>query len=130
MELDPRHCVENAHGDCKTARYADQGLQFPAQRDAAFMILAGIDVGTNTLRLLIADIEHDSFREIHSDRKITRLGQRLDTLGYLSSESQQRSITCLAAFSRTIGKYAVSGVAAVGTSALRKASNAAEFIKM
>jgi exopolyphosphatase/guanosine-5'-triphosphate,3'-diphosphate pyrophosphatase len=92
------------------------------------MILAGIDIGTNTLRLLIAEISHASYREIGSDRRITRLGQELDRTGELSCDARERSIKALADFSEHIKRFAVSQVDAVGTSALRNASNSREFI--
>jgi exopolyphosphatase/guanosine-5'-triphosphate,3'-diphosphate pyrophosphatase len=92
------------------------------------MILAGIDIGTNTLRLLIAEIGPALYREIGSDRRITRLGQDLDRTGELSREARERSIKTLADFSVSIKKHAARQVDAVGTSALRKASNSREFI--
>jgi len=92
------------------------------------MILAGIDIGTNTLRLLIAELGPALYREIGSDRRITRLGQDLDRAGVLSREARERSIETLADFSATVKKHAVRQVDAAGTSALRKASNSREFI--
>ena len=92
------------------------------------MILAGIDIGTNTLRLLIAETGPDSYREVSSDRRITRLGEHLDRTGVLSPAAQERAINALVDFSRTIKQHAVLQVAAVGTSALRNASNARAFI--
>ncbi len=92
------------------------------------MILAGIDIGTNTLRLLIAEIDLTVYREIGSDRRITRLGQELDRTGALSSDAGERSIKALADFSAHIKRLAASRVDAVGTSALRNASNSREFI--
>lgn len=92
------------------------------------MILAGIDIGTNTLRLLIAEIGPALYREIESDRRITRLGQDLDRAGVLSRDARERSIEALAGFSARIKQHAARQVAAVGTSALRKASNSQEFI--
>lgn len=92
------------------------------------MILAGIDIGTNTLRLLIAEQSAPAFREIHSDRKITRLGQDLDRTGEISFEARNRSVAALAEFSKSIIRCKAGRVSAVGTSALRNASNSAEFI--
>ncbi len=92
------------------------------------MILGGIDIGTNTLRLLIAEIGPVLYREIGSDRRITRLGQDLDRTGVISPDARERSIKALADFSARIKKHAVRQVDAVGTSALRKASNSREFI--
>ena len=93
------------------------------------MILAGIDIGTNTLRLLVADLGPGFFHQLHSDRRITRLGQDLDRTGVLSPDAQDRSLAALAEFSESLRSYPVCAVSAVGTSALRNASNSAEFIK-
>jgi exopolyphosphatase/guanosine-5'-triphosphate,3'-diphosphate pyrophosphatase len=92
------------------------------------MILGGIDIGTNTLRLLIVEIGPALYREIGSDRRITRLGEDLDRTGVLSRDARERSIKALADFSARIKKHAARQVDAVGTSALRKASNSWEFI--
>ena len=92
------------------------------------MILAGIDIGTNTLRLLIAEAISGSIREIHSDRRITRLGEKLDGTGLLSPEARQRSLAALAGFRKRIDEFGVTAVRAVGTSALRQAENAGPFI--
>ena len=92
------------------------------------MILAGLDIGTNTLRLLVAELGPSAFREIHSDRRITRLGEDLDRSGKLSNAAISRSIEALARFSDSMRNHAVSGISAVGTSALRRATNADEFI--
>ncbi len=93
------------------------------------MILAGIDIGTNTLRLLIADIGPDTFREVQSDRRITRLGQGLDRTGTLAREAEERSLKVLSDFADSIRRHEVLHTAAIGTSALRNASNSREFIK-
>jgi exopolyphosphatase/guanosine-5'-triphosphate,3'-diphosphate pyrophosphatase len=92
------------------------------------MILAGIDIGTNTIRLLVADTSETTHRELYSGRTITRLGQGLDRTGMLAPEAQERSLKAIEAFSHVIGTYPVARIAAVGTSALRNAVNAAEFI--
>jgi exopolyphosphatase/guanosine-5'-triphosphate,3'-diphosphate pyrophosphatase len=92
------------------------------------MIVAGIDIGTNTIRLLVADTSETTHRELYSGRTITRLGQDLDRTGMLAPEAQERSLKAIEEFSHIIGRYSVARIAAVGTSALRNAANAAEFI--
>lgn len=91
------------------------------------MILAGIDIGTNTLRLLIADVAQGTFRELYSDRRITRLGRELDRTGVLAREAEDSALHVLREFSESIRRHAAAHTAAVGTSALRKASNASAF---
>jgi len=93
------------------------------------MILAGIDIGTNTLRLLVAETGPDSFHEIYADRKVTRLGQDLDRRGMLTREAEERSLNVLFDFAEHIQRHAALHTAVIGTSALRNASNAAPFIE-
>jgi exopolyphosphatase/guanosine-5'-triphosphate,3'-diphosphate pyrophosphatase len=92
------------------------------------MILAGIDIGTNTLRLLIAETGQDKFLEIDSERRITRLGEDLHRTRRLSPEAQKRTVETLLDFSINLKKHNVAAVSAVGTSALRNAENAESFI--
>lgn len=92
------------------------------------MILAGIDIGTNTIRLLVADLNDRSFREIYSGRIITRLGEGLGSSGFLSDEAMDRSLSALAGFSAHARRLSASFLSAVGTSALRNAANAGDFI--
>ena len=93
------------------------------------MILAGIDIGTNTLRLLIADAGPATLRQLVSDRIITRLGQGIDRSGMLAPDAQERSISALARFAEQVRLHSVTALDAVGTSALRTAGNAQEFIR-
>jgi exopolyphosphatase/guanosine-5'-triphosphate,3'-diphosphate pyrophosphatase len=92
------------------------------------MILAGIDIGTNTLRLLVAETGPDSFHEICSERRITRLGRDLDRTGMLSRDARERSMSALLDFRDSIRRHAALHTEAIGTSALRKASNTPAFI--
>ena len=92
------------------------------------MILAGIDIGTNTLRLLVAETGPDSFHEIYADRKITRLGQDLDLNGMVTSEAQDRSLDALEDFAKQIRRHGAIQTAAIATSALRNATNSSAFI--
>ncbi len=91
------------------------------------MILAGIDIGTNTIRLLISEVQESCIRQLYSDRRTTRLGQDLEKNGALSSDAEDRSIKVLAEFGGMIRDFGSEAVYAVGTSALRRASNAAGF---
>jgi exopolyphosphatase/guanosine-5'-triphosphate,3'-diphosphate pyrophosphatase len=91
-------------------------------------LLASIDVGSNTLRLLIGRIEGNRLTAVFSDRKITRLGNRVDQTGKLQDENIEASISALKEFSSVIEKYGVRQVKAVATSALREAANSDIFI--
>lgn len=93
------------------------------------MILAGIDIGTNTLRLLIAETGPQPFRQLFSDRTITRLGQGLDRSGALAPDAQERTLSALARFAEQVRLHSATALAAVGTSALRMAGNTPDFIR-
>ena len=92
-------------------------------------LLAAIDVGSNTLRLLIAEVTDDRVTDVYSDRKITRLGHMLDQTGMLRGDRIEASIGALKEFSSAISRHGVKRVKAVATSALREASNSDVFIK-
>ncbi len=92
------------------------------------MILAGIDIGTNTLRLLIVDTGPGYFRELISDRRITRLGQDTDRCGVLTHEAMERSFNALVSFQKSIQHQGARHISVIGTSALRRAKNASVFI--
>jgi exopolyphosphatase/guanosine-5'-triphosphate,3'-diphosphate pyrophosphatase len=90
---------------------------------------ASIDIGSNTLRLLIAEIKGDKIHDILYKRIITRLGTGIDQTGHLSDKSAALSLAVLKEFSSLISSYRAGHVRAVATSALREASNADIFIK-
>ena len=93
------------------------------------MILAGIDIGTNSLRLLIAQTAGGSLRKISTDRRTTRLGRGLEGSGRISEASAVRTIAGLREFMSAAAAAGVQKTEAVGTSALRRAGNAEEFIR-
>lgn len=93
------------------------------------MILAGIDIGTNAIRLLITETTETSHRTLYAARTITRLGQGLDRTGVLAPEAQQRSLEVLQAFRSSIERFSVQAYRVVGTSALRRAANAGDFLR-
>ncbi|GAB4544913.1 MAG: Ppx/GppA phosphatase family protein [Thermodesulfovibrionia bacterium] len=95
--------------------------------------LAGIDIGTNTFRLLIANIEESPagymINEIDSERVIIRLGEGLSDGGLLRWDVMDRAIETLKDFRKRMLRHNVSSFYAVGTSALREAINKDVFIK-
>lgn len=93
------------------------------------MRLAGIDIGTLTCRLLIADFPASGrLTELHSDRRILRLGDGVDLAKKLSVTAMDRVIACLSQWRTVIESYRVEASTAVATSAVRDAGNRAEFL--
>jgi exopolyphosphatase/guanosine-5'-triphosphate,3'-diphosphate pyrophosphatase len=92
-------------------------------------LLSSIDVGSNTLRLLIAKFVGNRIIDVYSDRKITRLGSMIDRTRILRPENIALSLQALREFSSVINRHGVRHVKTVATSALREAVNADTFIK-
>lgn len=93
------------------------------------MILAGIDIGTLTCRLLIALVEDNGHLvELRSDRRVLRLGEGLDQGKRLLVPAMQRVIGTLREWREVIDTHQVDGEIAVATSAVRNAVNRDEFL--
>jgi len=93
------------------------------------MRLAGVDIGTLTCRLLIADLlPSGQLREIRSERRILRLGDGVDQTKQLSVVAMDRVLQCLREWRELIDASRVDTAAAVATSAVRDAANRDEFL--
>ena len=93
------------------------------------MRLAGVDVGTLTCRLLIADLQPGSgLLTIRADRRILRLGEGVDQTKRLNIAAMDRVIRCLKEWQELIEAAQVDAAVAVATSAVRDAENRDEFL--
>ncbi|MBI5827488.1 MAG: Ppx/GppA family phosphatase [Deltaproteobacteria bacterium] len=90
---------------------------------------ASIDIGTNTLRLLIAEYDGRELKPLVYKRAITRLGGNYKESIGIDADSARRAVSALEEFGRTIAGYGVSSVNAVATSVVRRAGNRGRFIK-
>lgn len=89
---------------------------------------AVIDIGSNTIRLLIGRLKEGRLERIESFREVTRLGKKLVSKGELNSDSTALSIRSLIKFKVTCDRYGVGQIIAVGTSALREAADTDAFL--
>ena len=93
--------------------------------------VAAVDLGTNSIRLLIADVEgHGPDATITTlDRRmrITRLGQGVDATHRLAPDAVERTLAVLREYAEAIAEQGVARVRAAATSASRDASNRDEF---
>jgi len=94
------------------------------------MRVAVVDIGTNSTRLLIADVAAGgALAQLHRESIVTRLGDRVDASGRLADEAMQRVFDTLERFRALIEEHGVTHTTAVLTSAVRDADNGAEFTR-
>ncbi len=92
--------------------------------------VAAIDLGTNTVRLLVGEPDgRGGYRPVFAAQEITRLGQGLLPDRMLQPEPIRRTLDVLLRFRRAAESHAVTRIAVVGTSALREARNRAVFLE-
>ncbi len=92
------------------------------------MRVAAIDCGTNSIRLLIADIDGSNFREIDRTMEIVRLGQGVDQNKAFHPDAIARTLAAIDLFAQEISKRGVEQIRFCATSATRDASNRELFI--
>ena len=91
---------------------------------------AAVDLGTNTILLVVAELNEDgSFRIITDRAEITRLGEGVDKTGAISSAGAERNFTTMKDYLRLCREMGVDEIVTVGTSALRDAQNGPAFIQ-
>lgn len=91
-------------------------------------MLAAIDCGTNSLRLLIGQAGPDGMRAARRETRIVGLGQGVDTTGRIAPEPMERAVAVLTDYARFMRAAGVVEAAMVATSASRDAANAEEFL--
>ena len=92
------------------------------------MRVAAIDCGTNSIRLLIADIDGKNFREVVRDMEIVRLGQGVDETGQFHPDAIARTLAAVDKFAAEIAKRGVEKIRFCATSATRDATNRHLFV--
>ncbi len=92
------------------------------------MRVAAIDQGTNTTRLLVADIERGSLEEVVRQSRITRLGEGVDRRRRLLPLPVARVRNCLSDYRRTLESLGAERALLVATSAVRDAENGEAFL--
>ena len=91
--------------------------------------VASVDIGTNTILLLIAGVKEGILEPLLEKETVVRLGQGLKENGLISKEAMQRALRTLNAYLTHCRAMDVRKVFAVGTSALREAKNTEVFLK-
>lgn len=89
--------------------------------------IAVIDVGSNTIRFVIADVSDRKIEKVHNERVVTRLGKELEKNKVLNKESIEKSLKFLEKFKAIGESLKVDKLIAIGTSALRDAKDGEMF---
>ena len=94
------------------------------------MRVGAVDCGTNSIRLLVADLDGDVKTDVHREMRIVRLGQGVDRTGELAAEALERTRGALADYAATCRELGAERVRMTATSATRDAANRALFQAM
>ncbi len=92
--------------------------------------VAAVDCGTNSIRLLIADIADGRLLDVHREMRVVRLGQGVDATGHFAPEALARTHAALSDYAELMCRHDVSAVRMVATSAARDVANRETFFAM
>lgn len=91
------------------------------------MRIASIDIGTNSVLLLVVERVQDRIEAVLERATITRLGEGVDATGVLAPEARERTLRCLSGYAEEARLWGAERILSVGTSALRDAHGGAGF---
>ena len=91
--------------------------------------VAVIDIGSNSIRLMVAKIEEQSIKELVKKLETTRMGEGLGESGYIKPDAIYKSLSVLSHYLDVIENYGARLCSVIGTSALREASNSKDFLR-
>jgi exopolyphosphatase / guanosine-5'-triphosphate,3'-diphosphate pyrophosphatase len=91
------------------------------------MRVAVVDMGTNSTRLLIADVDSHGVHEIHRESRVTRLGRGVDHSGQLTHEAIEETCAAVRDYKAQYEEQGAERVVAIATSAVRDAKNGDAF---
>ena len=92
--------------------------------------LGAIDVGSNTIRLIVAEVQDDGmYRILDEEREMVRLGEKLDRTGRLSDEAVVRGLGAIGKMKAIADGFEVTELRAIATSAVREAANGRAFCR-
>lgn len=93
------------------------------------MKICVIDIGTNSMRLLVSDFKDNKFMTRKKYVNTTRIGKGVDEFGYLTKDAIDNNVNALIEFKKICDENKCEQVYCIGTSALRDSKNKEEFIK-
>src|SRR5258705_1819445 len=90
--------------------------------------IAVVDIGSNSTRLLVADVDADRVTEVERQSRVTKLGRGVDLSGQLSAEAIEAACAAIADYVTICREAGVELVESIATSAVRDASNGDAFV--
>lgn len=90
--------------------------------------VAGIDCGTNSIRLLVADVDDGRLTDVDRRMEVVRLGQGVDSTGRIAPEALERTLAAARRYADVCESLGVTKLRFVATSATRDAENRADFV--
>ena len=91
--------------------------------------VAAVDLGSNSFHMIVCSLTDGKLQTVDRLKEMVRLASGLDKKNYLDHETQERALACLRRFGQRIAHFPSESVHIVGTSTLRTAKNAEEFLK-
>jgi len=92
--------------------------------------LAAVDIGSNSIRLIIAEGLRDGrYRVLDDEKESTRLGRNLEATGHLDPEAVEQSLVALRQMKQIVDGYQVQHIKTIATCAVREVSDGAEFCR-
>ncbi len=92
--------------------------------------VAAVDCGTNSIRLLVADLDGTGMVDLHREMRVVRLGQGVDRTGVLAPEALERTRLAMVDYAATCRQLGVEHMRFVATSATRDAVNRDVFVDL
>ncbi len=103
--------------------------QFFLSRDLAHR-LAAIDIGTNSIRLIVAEpLRGGNYRILDEEKDSTRLGEHLSTTGRLDPQAIEKSLSALRRMKQIAEGFQITDLKTIATCAVREAANGEEFCR-
>jgi exopolyphosphatase / guanosine-5'-triphosphate,3'-diphosphate pyrophosphatase len=90
--------------------------------------VAAVDAGTNTTRLLVAEVREGALTRVERNLAFTRLGQGIDATGRLGPRAIEATVAAIAAFAGRARELGAGRIRVAGTSAVREAANGEELL--
>src|SRR4029450_9707273 len=94
------------------------------------MKLAAIDIGSNSIKLVVVDAAaSDSFAVIAREKEFARLGHQTLQRGHISKQAIDRAVACLTRFKSIAEARGAESIVAIATASVREANNALQFVR-